>query len=229
MLAGMFKERTPRWVLWGAFWLALGAGSINAIGFMGVHHQGISHLTGTVSLVSTRVAALDFQGAIASALVVAGFFVGAFVSAVILRQSTLRMGRRYGVVMTLESVLLLAAVYFFEREQMAGAYLASAACGLQNAMATSYSGAVIRSTHLTGIVTDIAIACGHWVRRQPVDWFRMRLYGVLLAGFVTGGIAGAVGFARFGYRTLCFPAILCGGVGLAYSIYKHGERRSKEA
>jgi uncharacterized membrane protein YoaK (UPF0700 family) len=208
----------------GAFLLTLGAGAVNAIGFLGVHHQGISHLTGTISLVSTRVAAANWEGAMAAGLIVGSFFFGTFLSALIIRQNTLHMGRRYGVVLTLESALLFGAVYLFEGGTVAGAYLASMACGLQNAMATSYSGAVIRSTHMTGIVTDIGIACGHAVRGHPVDWFRMRLYGVLLGGFALGGIAGAAGYVRIGYRTLIFPAVLSGVSGLGYACYKHWQR-----
>jgi uncharacterized membrane protein YoaK (UPF0700 family) len=43
------------------------------------------------------------------------------------------------------------------------------ACGLQNAMATGYSGAVIRTTHVTGIVTALGIAVGLAARRERVD------------------------------------------------------------
>jgi uncharacterized membrane protein YoaK (UPF0700 family) len=228
LIRAMFKERTPRWVLVGAFLLTLGAGSVNAVGFLGVHHQGISHLTGTISLVSTRLAAANFQGAVAAGMIVVSFFFGTFLSALIIRQSTLHMGRRYGVVLTLESGLLLGAVYLFEGGTVAGAYLASVACGLQNAMATSYSGAVIRSTHMTGIVTDMGIACGHLLRGQAVDWFRMRLYAVLLSGFALGGVAGAAGFARIGHRTLIFPAALSGVTGLGYAMYKQWQRMSRE-
>ncbi len=220
----MFKERTPAWVLMGAFLLTLSAGSINAVGFLGVHHQGISHLTGTLTLVSTRVAAATWADAAAAGLIVGSFFFGSFLSAVIIRQSSLHMGRRYGVVLTLESVLLFGAVYLFEGGTVAGAYLASIACGLQNAMATSYSGALIRSTHMTGIVTDIAIAAGHAVRGHAVDWFRLRLYAVLLGGFSLGGVAGAAGFARIGYRTLIFPAVLSGASGLGYALFKQWQR-----
>jgi uncharacterized membrane protein YoaK (UPF0700 family) len=220
----MFKERTPGWVLMGAFLLTMSAGSINAVGFLGVHHQGISHLTGTLSLVGTRVAAGSFADAAAAGLIVGSFFFGAFLSALIIRESSLHMGRRYGVVLTLESALLFGAVYLFEGGTVAGAYLASIACGLQNAMATSYSGALIRSTHMTGLVTDIAIAAGHAVRGHPVDWFRMRLYGVLLGGFTLGGVAGAAGFARIGYRTLVFPAVLSGATGMGYAVFKQWQR-----
>jgi uncharacterized membrane protein YoaK (UPF0700 family) len=225
----MFKERTPRWIMMGAFMLTLGAGAVNSVGFLGVHHQGISHLTGTISLVGTRLAAANFHDAMAAGMIVGSFFFGAFLSAVIIRQNTLHMGRRYGVVLTIESALLFGAVYLFENGTVAGAYLASMACGLQNAMATSYSGAVIRSTHMTGIVTDMGIACGHLLRGQPVDWIRMRLYGVLLMGFALGGVAGAAGYARIGYRTLVFPAVLSGVSGMSYAIYKHWQRMKRGA
>ncbi len=220
----MFKHRTPRWVLTGAFTLALSAGSINAVGFLGAHHLGISHVTGTVSLVGTRIAALEWTDALAALSMIGSFFAGAVLSGLVLRESTLRMGRRYGVVLTIESAVLLTAVYFFERGWWTGAYFAATACGIQNAIATSYSGAVIRSTHLTGIVTDVGIACGHVMRGQPVDWRRMRLYGVIFGGFALGGIVGSFGYVKYGYRMLCVPAALSGFTGLGYAIFKQWQR-----
>jgi uncharacterized membrane protein YoaK (UPF0700 family) len=82
---------------------------------------------------------------------------------------------------------------------------------------------------MTGIVTDMGIACGHLLRGQPVDWIRMRLYGVLLSGFALGGVAGAAGYARIGYRTLVFPAVLSGVSGMSYAIYKHWQRMKRGA
>jgi Predicted membrane protein len=220
----MFKQRTPRWILTGAFMLALGAGAINAVGFLGAHHQGISHMTGTVSLVGTRVAALEWAEALAALLMIVCFFAGAFLSGFVIRENTLRMGRRYGAVLTIEAAVLLMATYLFEGGSWTGAYFAAAACGIQNAMATSYSGAVIRSTHVTGIVTDVGIACGHALRGAKVDWARMRLYGVIFSGFALGGIAGAAGYLKFGYRMLYFPACLSGCTGLGYTLYKQWQR-----
>ena len=95
------------------------------------------------------------------------------------------------------------------------------ACGLQNAMATSYSGAVIRTTHMTGIVTDLGIALGLLARGEPVDRRRMGLYLVLLAGFFAGGILGAAGFARFGYDMLLGPALLSGITGIGFATSRH--------
>ena len=220
----MFTKQTPAWVTAGGLALACSAGCINAVGFLGLHHQAITHLTGTVTILSIEMIDTRYGPAARALLVIACFFFGAVLSGAIIRQSTLRLGRRYGVALALESALLFAAVAFLRRGAFAGDCLASMACGLQNAMATSYSGAVVRTTHLTGVITDLGIACGHWVRRQPVDWGRFRLYGVLLLGFLIGGVLGALGFQRFGYDTLHFPAALCGVSGIAYAAYKHHER-----
>lgn len=220
----MLTKETPAWITAGGLALSCGAGCINAVGFLGLHHQALTHLTGTVSILSIEAIEADYAMAGHALLVIVFFFLGALVSGAVIRQSTLKLGRRYGVALALESVLLFAAVAFLRRGAFAGDCLASMACGLQNAMATSYSGAVVRTTHLTGVVTDLGIACGHWLRRQPVDWGRFRLYGVLLLGFFLGGVLGTLGFQRMGYDTLLFPAVLTGTAGIMYAAYKHHQR-----
>ncbi len=217
----MFRKEAPVWVVLGGAALACNAGFINVVGFMGVQQQAISHLSGTLSIIGIETVRADPTLLIRAILVVGFFFLGCVISGFVLRQSVLKLGRSYGVILAGESLLLVGAIYFFKHGSPVGDYLASMACGLQNAMATSYSGAVIRTTHMTGIVTDLGIALGHQLRGQPVEAPRMRLYGALLGGFVIGGILGAAGFSRFGYDTLLFPAALCGLTGLGYFAFKH--------
>jgi uncharacterized membrane protein YoaK (UPF0700 family) len=157
------------------------------------------------------------------------FFIGCLVSGAIIRQSTLQLGRRYGVALSLESVLLLAAVYFLREGAELGDYLAAMACGLQNAMVTTYSGSAMRTTHITGMVTDLGIACGHLLRGATVDWFRFRIYGVLLLGYFGGALLGSIGYDRWGYDTLLLPAILSGVTGLGYTVYKHRQHLRRPA
>lgn len=139
----------------------------------------------------------------------------------IIADGQLKLGRRYGVALAFESAALFGAVLLLRQRAIAGEYLAALACGLQNAMATTYSGSAVRTTHMTGMVTDIGIACGHLLRGITVDWFRFKLYGVLLLGFFAGGVTGALGYDRFGYDTLLLPAAISGVTGLAYVVYRH--------
>jgi uncharacterized membrane protein YoaK (UPF0700 family) len=179
----------------------------------------------SITVLSTDIVAGDLRLILHAFLVIFAFFAGCVVSGWVIRQSTLKLGRRYGFILMLEGVLLVAAVHYLQQAAIAGDCLAAMACGLQNALATSYSGAVIRTTHMTGIVTDLGIAFGHLLRGHRIELVRIRLLSTLLAGFFIGGILGAFGYREIGYDTLFVPAAITGVAGLAYSDYKHLSRR----
>lgn len=204
----MFSRHVPLWVPIGGALLACSAGAVNAVGFLSISHAGLSHMSGNVTLLGIHVAEGDWTVARATCALVLCFFAGSVLSAVIVRRSVLKLGRRYSVALAVEAGLLFLAARLMVRDQWTGDYLAATACGLQNALATSYSGAVIRTTHVTGMLTDFGIALGLWLRREPVEWPRIRLHASLFAGFLIGGLLGFLGYRAFGFATLYFPAAL---------------------
>ena len=145
-------------------------------------------------------------------------------SGLIIQDSTLRLGRRYGVVLTIEALLLLAAIPLFQRQYLGGALCAAMACGLQNAMATTYSGAVVRTSHVSGMFTDLGIMLGHALRGMPVAQRRLGLCVLVIAFFFAGGLLGAWLFAKFAYAALYLPAAMTGTTGLAYVAYRQYQR-----
>ena len=218
-------HKLDRWAWLGGGCLAFIAGMINAVGYLSYAHQGVTHLTGTTTLAGLAIARGEWGEYLHLTLLVLAFAGGAGVSGYILRHSTLRLGRRYGVVLSLESGLLLAAAHWMTLNQESGSYFASMACGLQNAMASTYSGAVLRTTHISGMITDLGIGVGHWLRRLEVDTLRMRLYALLVSSFFAGGIAGSALFQRLSAHTLYVPAAITGSVAAVYSVYAHFRRR----
>ena len=50
-------NKLPKWVEIGGFFLALMAGSVNAIALRGFNHQGVSHLSGSSTLLGVELAA----------------------------------------------------------------------------------------------------------------------------------------------------------------------------
>jgi uncharacterized membrane protein YoaK (UPF0700 family) len=213
--------KLPRWVLYGGIVLAFIAGMINAVGYLGFRHQAITHMTGTTTLLGIAAAAKDAADLLHFGLVLLAFFTGCALSGFIIGDSALRLGRRYGVALTFESALLFLAVPLLHRQHEAGLWLAAAACGLQNAMAGTFSGAVVRTSHMSGIVTDLGTFLGQWLRGSGADARRVRLYASLFAGFFCGGVASACAFPCWQERTLLVPAILTGFVGIAYVAYRH--------
>ncbi len=224
----MLRRYAPAWVHTGAFTLAAVAGSINAVAWLGEEHKGITHVTGALTEASTRAARLDGAAAFHSAAVILAFLAGAVASGVLIRDSSLKFGRRYGAGLIVEGLLLYAAFAARTQDVAVGDYLAAAACGLQNALATSFSGAVLRTTHMTGVVTDLGVLLGHALRRNEVDWGRLWLYVALLAGFSSGGAVGAVASAHLGASALLIPATVVTCAGSAYWAWVQLGRRTPD-
>jgi uncharacterized membrane protein YoaK (UPF0700 family) len=181
----------------------------------------VTHLTGTTSLLGAAIADGDSRAALHLLGVAVAFTLGAALSTTIIQDSTLRLGRRYGAVLTIESVLLFVAIFLFKQQQIAGALLAAMACGLQNAMATTFSGSVVRTTHLSGMFTDLGIGLGHFVRGMALPTRRLALSALIISSFFTGSVIGAWLFRHLGYDALAVPATLTGLTGISYAAFRH--------
>lgn len=221
-------RQLPRWAWFGTGVLAFIAGLVNAVGYLGFRHESISNMTGNTSLLGVTLGKADGGETLHWVLAIAAFVLGAMLSGLIVQQSTLKLGRRYGVALMLESLLLFIAIPFLDASSSTGLYLASTAMGLQNGMVSAYSGAVIRTTHVTGIFTDLGIYLGHLLRGLPVDRLRLRVCVVVAATFVVGSAAGALLFAHMREHAVLVPAVLTGACGLCYGLYRQysmGEER----
>ncbi len=221
-------SKLPRWVLAGGWALAFVAGIINVVGLLGFEHQAVTHLTGTTSMLAAALASNDFSAAGHFAVIIGSFVAGTVLSGYLVQDSALQLGRRYGVALLLESALLCVAVPLLDHQSMCGIYAASCACGLQNAMVSTYSGSTVRTTHISGMITDLGIFLGHAMRGLPVDARRLRLCYLIISGFLCGGVAGAVAYRQLGYAALFIPGGLTAMTALAYGLYEIGKRRSFE-
>lgn len=213
-------RQLPRWAWFGTAALAFIAGQVNAVGYLGFRHESISNMTGNTSLLGIALGQGDTGETVHWVLAIAAFVLGAMLSGMIVQQSTLKLGRRYGVALVLESLLLFAAVPLLDASNAAGLYLASVGMGLQNGMVSAFSGAVVRTTHVTGIFTDMGIYLGHLLRGLPVDRLRLRVCVLVAASFTLGSAAGAGLFRMMHEHSLLIPAVLTGVCGLGYGLYR---------
>lgn len=213
-------SRLPRWVWTGTWLLAFIAGMVNVVGLLGFEHQAITHLTGNTSLLAEALATLDLPATVQFGGMIGAFVAGTTLSGFLIQDSTLQLGHRYGVALLLVSLLLFASVPLLDRHSVYGMYAAACACGLQNAMVSTYSGAVVRTTHVSGMFTDLGISLGHALRGLPVDGRRLKLCILVISAFLSGGVAGALAFGTFSYSALLFPASLTLLVSVTYSLYR---------
>ncbi|SBT14048.1 YoaK family protein [Vibrio celticus] len=208
----------PRWVEYGALLLAALAGSVNAIGLLGFQHQAISHISGTMSLLGSSLLT-PTSASVHLLLVIMSFMLGAAFSGFFIENQALKLGRRYGVALCIEGGLLFLALWTLLQGYTSGQYFASAACGLQNAMITTYSGAIIRTTHMSGIITDLGIMIGARLKGMPFDRRKAKLLMFIVVGFLFGGLIGACLFQRFEILALAFPASFAFIIAFSYWLY----------
>lgn len=215
-----FKQ--VRLLLLGALSLAAAAGFVNSVA-LGFFLTPVSHMTGAVSHLGMNVAEARWPDAAASLNIVIGFVIGAMLAGMIVGAWKLIPGRRYGVAMIVEGCLLGSATWLFLHKHRLALPAVSMACGLQNAMSSSYCGLMIRTTHVTGIVTDIGVMLGHWLRHRQIEGWKLRFLVRVVLAFGFGCWLGQLADSRFGPACLAVPATGFIIVGtLLFFIYHRG-------
>lgn len=212
-------SQLPKWVEISGFILALIAGFVNAVGLLSFEHQSVSHLSGTATLLGVSFLSDSFENIIHLLGILLSFLLGSVIAGFLLHGSTLKLGRHYDTALFIETALLLMTLLFLAKGSFYGHFFASAACGLQNALATTYSGAVIRTTHLTGIFTDLGIMLGEFVRSKNLDKRKAKLFLIIIIGFILGGTLGVLLYKKYHVMALVFPASTCFVLATVYRVY----------
>jgi uncharacterized membrane protein YoaK (UPF0700 family) len=211
------------------FLLSFLAGNVNSGGYLACH-RFVSHVTGFATLAGVDFASSHWGDAIGMLTVPMYFLFGVTVSAYFVDRRIHEGKRpRYWLVMGIEMICLALAAFgglsgwfgfFGDSHEIERNYsllaLLCAASGLQNAALTSASGATIRTTHLTGITTDLGIGLiraasleDNDPRRQMETHANLLRFGTILS-FMVGSGVGAVLFLQSGYAGFFLPAGLAG-------------------
>ncbi|CAD5378119.1 conserved membrane hypothetical protein [Pseudomonas sp. OF001] len=196
--------------------LAFIAGAANAGGFIAVQ-QYTSHMTGILSSVADNLVLGASDLALGGIGGLLSFVAGAITSTLLINFSRRRrLHGQFALPLLLEACLLLCfGVLGARLMEIPGFFvpltvmLLCFIMGLQNAIITKLSNAEIRTTHVTGMITDIGIELGKalYVNRHerpdqaPVraNRERLRINALLVGCFFTGGVSGAFGFQHFGF------------------------------
>jgi uncharacterized membrane protein YoaK (UPF0700 family) len=202
------------------FLLALQAGMVNIAGLM-TAHRFVSHVTGFAGQFSLHLFHQEYKMALFALLVPLFFLFGAMTSGYYTeRLRLLNKEPKYQ-----EIALLIAFVYIlvavlgdwhflgnFQRNQedfhdFIILSLLSFNCGSQNALFTNYSYSIVRTTHLTGLTTDLGVGlikqyCAGVASERKFN----RLRTELIFSFLTGSVLGAFLFADLMYKGfyVCF-------------------------
>ncbi len=190
--------------------LASVAGAANAGGFFAVA-QYTSHMTGYLSLLAENLAIAHFWVAFVSAVAILAFIAGAGFSAILINWARAHHSHhQYALPIALQGGFLACfSLGWIFTSEAGRVFSISCLCfimGMQNATITKLSGARIRTTHATGMVTDIGIELGRAVYGllRPgadvrADRRKLGILFSLVGAFLGGGIIGALGYKGLGF------------------------------
>ena len=213
------------------------AGAINASGFVAIGTY-TSHVTGNVARIGDELAQGRWFLAWRYLSFVSAFMGGAMVATALVLWARTRNEPRYYRGLLLEAALLtifasLSISADRPRHYFNDFVLTSLLCfsmGLQNAMVTKLSGARIRTTHLTGVTTDVgiesvrllhafgqratALGWGAWRRiarelwAEHPDFVHLRLHASIWLSFLLGAFGGPLAYLAVGHLALLLPCAI---------------------
>lgn len=213
-----------KWLLIiGGCLLAFGAAFANT-GL--VLHTGtsVSHLTGDISRFNIDIAQWS-QAAFDEILFVTsaafGFLLGATMSGYVVHHPSINISRPYGRSIGFIGLLFIGSSMLVASHPAFAIGMAALGCGFQNALATHYRGLVLRTTHLTGMFTDLGVNLGMRLHGYEIALWKIAVPAMLILSFCAGGLAAAV------FESLHQDSIRIAGyaytlAGMGWSVWKHG-------
>jgi len=213
------KSRTLRHNLRIATILSFVAGIVNVTGFL-AFKQLTTNVTGHFALFINDVHGLKFWKGTTYFLFIFSFLFGSFVSSFLIEKFNENKKMNVFFLPTIIESMILFAIGLMSNI-IVMAYpnfivcLLLFAMGLQNSFVTKISNAVVRTTHLTGLFTDLGIDISqlffpksHPDRQKIKSNIKLRVY--IISFFFAGGIAGGFFYssAHFKLNILIFAAII---------------------
>jgi uncharacterized membrane protein YoaK (UPF0700 family) len=200
----------------GAY-MAFVAGAINAGGFLAIERY-TSHMSGIISAIGDDLALNNFISVLGGISLLGSFLFGAATTAIIINWGRRRkIHSEFALSLFVEAVLLLVfglvganLNVYLPLTVPAIALLLCFVMGLQNSIVTKASRAEIRTTHMTGVITDIGIELGklvYWNKSGEANdkgyvkanREKLKTHLFIFGMFLVGGIIGAVSFKKAGY------------------------------
>ncbi|WP_429197092.1 YoaK family protein [Luteibacter sp. W1I16] len=188
--------------------LPFAAGATNAIALLALRHGGVTHLTGISTEGAIGIGTADGRLLLHALAIMGLFTLGCAISAWAIRSERWARGPASVAVLCSEAALLALAAHTLDIDPTLGTCLCGLAIGLQNGASSLVTGAVLRTSHLTGMFTDLGIAMGQRWRGAAFDPRRTRICVVVIGAFIAGGACGAVLFGPCSGRALWLPALV---------------------
>jgi len=265
-------NQPAHWMIFAGAVLAMCAGMVNTAALLRLNSV-VSHMTGHLTALGLRlegVRVASFNSSVPDVfyhsngslmdesysehseavrrafLIIVSFTFGSFLCGIVIPHNAVSFGGKsfYGIALEGNSALCILGCILaeFEHTTLSACALACG-CGLQNAMCTMHLGAVVRTTHVTGTITDIGSTMGRvamillhkkcrpsklsYVERIELNVELNKLSVLLTIGFsfLLGCFLGAFGYNFLSMRVVLIPAAITGIMGMTYRCFRERMKR----
>lgn len=222
------KKRTSKHNLNIASLLSFVAGIVNVAGFLAVQRL-TTNVTGHFAFFVDEIFKLNFWQSFIYFLYIFFFFLGSFVSNLLVEIISRKSDRLIYIIPTIiESIILFLLAVFgqFLISQNPDLLACSLlfAMGLQNSLVTTISNATVRTTHLTGLFTDLGIELSQlffYKQKDQKDKLHssIKLRLTIIAFFFIGGLLGGIFYSILKLYLLAIAATVL-IIGILYDDLK---------
>ncbi|WP_028979237.1 YoaK family protein [Sporocytophaga myxococcoides] len=222
------RERTFKHNLQIASLLSFVAGIVNVAGFLSVAKL-TTNITGHFAFFIDEAFKLNTIQTILYFVFIVAFFSGSFASGLLIEIFSRKSAKFVFIVpIILESIILTSAGLlsknFIDNNANLIATLLLFTMGLQNSLVTKISNATVRTTHLTGLFTDLGIELSQLFFYSEIDqkqklYRSIKLRFTIISFFFLGGL-----FAGILYDFIQIKVLLLGSIvliaGIIYTFKK---------
>ncbi len=197
--------------------LSFVAGIVNVVGFLAVQKL-TTNVTGHFAFMVEEALKFNFHQSLFYFIYIFSFLFGAFFSNFIIEITEKVTDRYIYIIPVLTEVVILTVIALVRFEfiitnpnLIACAMLF--AMGLQNSLVTTISNSVVRTTHLTGLFTDLGIEISQLFffksteqKTKLVSSIKLRM--IIITTFFIGGIIAGLLFSSFKMKTLLIASLI---------------------
>ena len=212
------------------FWigaLALLGGGMNVFALL-QFSIAVSHTTGNITRMSIDLSNNNFPHLFLMIKVVGSFLIGAVVSGIIIGSGRdFELKKRYGDTFIFIGILLKVLDLYLLNTNLF-IYVLAVSLGLQNGLFIRYRGILIRTTHMTGTITDLGVIIGHYLRGNKEVGWKIKYYAMNIISFIFGGLCIGICIKYLGKNAI---NVLSGAyivVGLYYFLLRDRYYRIKD-
>lgn len=174
----------------------------------------VSHFTGSISRMAIDIATDSVEiMSFKLFLIILAFVCGAALAGYVIDGRDFNLKRRYGYVFLVLGTFLLF-LDFFAINNFIFFYYLPFLMGVQNGLFITYKGVVLRTTHVTGSITDAGVFLGHFLKGRIDEIWKLKLCSFMVLFFFLGGYAGIKLYVL--YHKFVFVLL-----GISYIIVAH--------